>query len=136
MLFLSSFFKIIAEENTNKILYILISVERSDLTSNPIATVVTNYYSSIRNEFNRTNLNEIKKLDTIIKLQEKRFHELYDGIPDKYVGNGSTTSSNQLDRLMKIWYERDIMAVDIKSNKMMLEKLKGKSDEIPRKKGS
>jgi len=119
--------KIKVEEsvNTNKILYILISVERTSLDASPVATVITNYYSNARNEFNKTNLNEIKRLETEIKLREKRFHELYDGLPEKYIGDGSTISSNQLDRLQALWYGKNRDKVEIDVKKKELEKLKG-----------
>lgn len=103
------------------------------LTDNVLLTITikTNYYYLFSNTNSSSwglvsNL-KIKELETVIKLKEERWHELYDGLPEKYVGDGSILSSNQLDKLQILWQTRDSDKLNIDKDKKQLEKLKNEN---------
>lgn len=128
ILFLLNIFVVTAEDTNKqgKLFVIIISVDKLSLTNDPVVTIVTNYLiNGVITNYDKQS-SEIKKLETEIKLKEKRFHELYDGIPEAYTGNGTPESGKTLDKLQQVWYSRDKDKLEIDAKKKELESLRKK----------
>lgn len=66
---------------------------------------------------------KITELQVQIKLMEKRFKEMYDGIPTTFTASSNSENDKALDQLILIWKQKDVDAEELTKKKEELKKL-------------